>query len=170
MLTDFGLSFIEFGPCSVKKLKDTLRAMAWRAPEFAKMTVETPTRKSDMYSLGMCIIEAVTGKNPWSGYSDEEISHFLRKGEIKVERPDTMTDAQWELVQQTIKVNPDERPDVADVLPELERLTADEEYPYYTARYSRGPKDRIGYSRLKVAASFWNRNVNDVQSILSPCA
>ncbi|KAF1790050.1 Ankyrin repeat-containing domain [Phytophthora cactorum] len=47
MLTDFGLSFQESGSCSVKKMKDTLGAMAWRAPEFANMTILTPTRKSE---------------------------------------------------------------------------------------------------------------------------
>lgn len=39
--------------------------MAWRAPEFVMMTVETPTRKSDVFSLGMCIIETLKGEAPW---------------------------------------------------------------------------------------------------------
>ncbi|GMF35190.1 unnamed protein product [Phytophthora fragariaefolia] len=59
MLIDFGLSFHESGPCSLIRMKDKLGAMAWRAPEFEHLTVLTPTRMSDVYSLGMC----------WSAYS-----------------------------------------------------------------------------------------------------
>ncbi|KAG6623603.1 TKL protein kinase [Phytophthora cinnamomi] len=126
MLTDFGLSFQESGSCSVKKMKDTLGAMAWRALEFANMTILTPTRKSDVYSLGMCIIEAVTFKGPWSGYLDQEIRDFLRNGEILVNRPDELTDPQWELVKMMIAVSPDDRPDLSDVVQKLAE-SADEE-------------------------------------------
>ncbi|KAG6612975.1 TKL protein kinase [Phytophthora cinnamomi] len=119
MLTDFGLSFTESGSCSVKRLKDTLGAMEWRAPEFAKMTLETPTRKSDVYSLGMCIIGAAKGGNPWAECDHDKIRGYLREGKIKVQRPESMTDAQWELVQRMIAASPDDRPDVAEVIPAL---------------------------------------------------
>lgn len=92
MLTNFGLSFSEYGTCSLKKMKDTLGTMAWRAPEFAMMTVETPTRKSDVFSLGMCIIEAVTFNIPWCGYTSDEIRQCLRRGEIKVDKPREMNE------------------------------------------------------------------------------
>ncbi|RLN82851.1 hypothetical protein BBJ28_00019344 [Nothophytophthora sp. Chile5] len=127
MLTDFGLSFFEAGPCSVMKMKDTLGAMAWRAPEFANMTVMTPTRKSDVYSLGMCFIEAATCKTPWSGYTNDEIRGCLRRGEIKVEQPAELTDEQWELVSRMIAKNCDDRPGMPEVLRALEEFALDEE-------------------------------------------
>ncbi|POM78140.1 TKL protein kinase [Phytophthora palmivora] len=130
MLTDFGLSFQESGSCSIKDMKDKLGAMAWRAPEFAHMTVMTPTRKSDVYSLGMCIIEAVTLKNPWSGYDNEEIRHFLRNGVVSVTKPDEMTESQWELVEWMIAVSPDDRPNLSEVVQKLEEFANDEEYEH----------------------------------------
>ncbi|RLN49171.1 hypothetical protein BBJ28_00020125 [Nothophytophthora sp. Chile5] len=101
--------------------------MAWRAPEFANMTVMTPTRKSDVYSLGMCVIEAVTCKTPWSGYKDYEIRGCLRLGEIMVERPEELTDTQWELVSQMIAKSCNERPEMSEVLLKLEEFALDEE-------------------------------------------
>ncbi|TMW61937.1 hypothetical protein Poli38472_011000 [Pythium oligandrum] len=81
MLIDFGLSFFESDSDPwVKNIEDTLDAWAWRAPEYPNLSVETPTRKSDVYSLGMVIIEAVTGRCPWSEHSDTEIREFLRAG------------------------------------------------------------------------------------------
>lgn len=65
MLTDFGLTFSEDGACSLAKKKGDLGAMARRAPEFAILDSHLrPTRKSDVYSLGVCIVEAVTCANP----------------------------------------------------------------------------------------------------------
>ncbi|KAL3664593.1 hypothetical protein V7S43_010343 [Phytophthora oleae] len=127
MLTDFGLSFQESGSCSLVKRKDELGAMAWRAPEFAHMTVLKPTRKSDVYSLGMCIIEAVTLKTPLSEYSNAKIRQFLRDGEVKVDKSVEMTEPQWNLVKQMIAVSPDERPNLSDVVQQLEEFADDEQ-------------------------------------------
>jgi hypothetical protein len=92
------------------------------------MTVETLTRKSDVLSLDMCIIKAVKLNKPWGKYAngDNAIHCFLRKVKINVERLDCMTDAQWVLVQRIIAVSPNDRPNVADVLPALERFARTE--------------------------------------------
>ncbi|KAL3664558.1 hypothetical protein V7S43_010311 [Phytophthora oleae] len=120
MLTDFGLR-------SLVKRKDELGAMAWRAPEFAHMTVLKPTRKSDVYSLGMCIIEAVTLKTPLSEYSNAKIRQFLRSGGVKVDKPDEMTEPQWNLVKQMIAVSPVDRPNLSDMVQKLEEFADDEQ-------------------------------------------
>ncbi|TMW69722.1 hypothetical protein Poli38472_001878 [Pythium oligandrum] len=114
MLVDFGLSFNESGSHLVAtELKDSLGAMAWRAPEFVNPTKVRPTHKSDVYSLGMCIIEAVTGEKPWGKCVDNhEIRECLLNGEVKVAKPEAMTDAQWELVKQMISPLPTDRPDL----------------------------------------------------------
>ncbi|TMW69732.1 hypothetical protein Poli38472_001888 [Pythium oligandrum] len=128
MLVDFGLSFVEAGSLSVvKEIEDTLGAMQRRAPEFAKLTIERPTRKSDVYSLGMCIVEAVTGETPWNGYRTDEIQSYLRNGEVKVDKPEAMTDAQWELVRQMITPSPKDRPELDAVISKLEEFAKEEE-------------------------------------------
>ncbi|TMW66552.1 hypothetical protein Poli38472_004317 [Pythium oligandrum] len=115
MLVDFGLSFSEAGSSSVVTEKETLGAMAWRAPEFANLTVERPTRKSDVFSLGMCVVEVVTGEKPWGkGIDNYTIRECLRNGEVKVAKPDAMTDAQWKLVQQMIAPSPSDRPELSE--------------------------------------------------------
>lgn len=124
VLTDFGLSFLESGPCSVKKMKDTLGVMQWRAPEFAKITVETPTRKSDVYSFGMCVIQAVNyAEVPWgSSLSSEAIRDILCHGELTVEKPEAMTDAQWRLATRMIAISPNDRPDLVELLKALDQF------------------------------------------------
>ncbi|KAG7388808.1 Leucine-rich repeat serine/threonine-protein kinase 2 [Phytophthora boehmeriae] len=124
MLTDFGLSFLDTASsCSVQKMKDTLGAMQWRAPEFAMMTVTKPTCKSDVYSLGMCIIEAVIGTTPWdAGRSSNEARELLRQNKVKIQQPRGMTDGQWELVSRMIKFDPDDRPAMENVLSELQKF------------------------------------------------
>ncbi|TMW59270.1 hypothetical protein Poli38472_004339 [Pythium oligandrum] len=116
MLVDFGLSFSEGGSSFVvTEKKDILGAMAWRAPEFANLTMARPTRKSDVFSLGMCIIEVVTGEKPWgNGTDNHEIRECLRNGEVKVSKPGAMTDAQWKLVQQMIAPSPSDRPELSE--------------------------------------------------------
>ncbi|TMW69737.1 hypothetical protein Poli38472_001893 [Pythium oligandrum] len=101
MIAGFSLSFSESGSSSaVTEKKVTLGAMAWRAPEFANLTVERPTRKSDEFSLGMCIVEAI-------------------KGQVNATKPEAMTDAQWELVQQMIALSPNDRPELSEVVSKL---------------------------------------------------
>jgi len=128
MLTDFGLSFIESGSCSVGNMRDSLGAMAWRAPEFATKDMKL-TRKSDVYSLGMCIIEAVTCAKPWRDpdASNDEIRSSLCEGKILVKKPDEMTDTQWALVEKMLAISPDDRPDLGDVLLKLGEFASAEE-------------------------------------------
>ncbi|KAL3664555.1 hypothetical protein V7S43_010308 [Phytophthora oleae] len=144
MLTDFGLR-------SLVKRKDELGAMAWRAPEFAHMTVLKPTRKSDVYSLGMCIIEAVTLKTPLSEYSNAKIRQFLRSGGVKVDKPDEMTEPQWNLVKQMIAVSPVDRPNLSDMVQKLEEFADDEQMEEAHARTTvDSPKDLMEITKLQV--------------------
>ncbi|TMW69734.1 hypothetical protein Poli38472_001890 [Pythium oligandrum] len=150
MIADFGLSFSESGSSSVvTEKKNTLRAMAWRAPEFARLTEERPTRKSDVFSLGMCIVEAVRGGNPWCRksttcpreeckcWSNEEIRECLRNGQVKVYKPEVMTEAQWELVKKMIALSSSDRPELSEVISKLadfaeeeKRVALEKENPY----------------------------------------
>ncbi|KAG7376645.1 Leucine-rich repeat serine/threonine-protein kinase 2, partial [Phytophthora boehmeriae] len=117
----FGLSFSESGSCSLMKKKGDLGAMAWRAPEFA-IADDRPTHKSDVYSLAMCIVQAVTCAYPWGKRRNKDIRECLQEGKIMVERPTEMTDDQWNLVERMKAVSPNDRPEMNGVLLELEKF------------------------------------------------
>ncbi|TMW55228.1 hypothetical protein Poli38472_013119 [Pythium oligandrum] len=125
MLVDFGMSFYESGSSSaVDEKKNSLGAMAWRAPEFVT-DAKTLTTKSDVYSLGMCIIQAVTLNNPWGSYTNDAIRENLGRGIIKVDKPEEMTNAQWKLVQQMIAPSPNDRPELDEIIPKLTEFAND---------------------------------------------
>ncbi|KAL4094146.1 hypothetical protein PRIC1_009809 [Phytophthora ramorum] len=127
MLTDFGLSFHPSGSSSIQERKSTLGAMQWRAPEYATMTVTDPSFESDVYSLGMCIIVAVTGAIPWGGgWRTVEIREKLRTMERVVEKPGAMADDEWQLVEKMTSPQRQERPKMQDVLASLEKFAARE--------------------------------------------
>ncbi|ETP42312.1 serine/threonine protein kinase, partial [Phytophthora nicotianae P10297] len=69
-LSNFGLSSSMNGVSP-----RTAAAQRWQAPEVLKG--ETPSHQSDVYSLGMCILEAATGERPWS-MKDEGIVRFSK--------------------------------------------------------------------------------------------
>lgn len=78
------------------KTKSSLGAMQWRAPEYTTDTMTKPSQESDVHSLGMCIIEDVTGwRSPRGvGLDQELIRKKLRQGIVEIEQPDTMSAAQ----------------------------------------------------------------------------
>ncbi len=52
--------------------QDTLR---YASPE--EINQEEPTEKSDVYALGLVLFEMLTGKNPYQGFSNEEIKQKI---------------------------------------------------------------------------------------------
>ncbi|OWY98596.1 LOW QUALITY PROTEIN: Serine/threonine protein kinase [Phytophthora megakarya] len=67
-IADFGLSVcLDRHPLRYPSYK--LGAIRWKAPEFLECNV--PTRESDVFSFGMCIVEAATGRLPWAGICDD---------------------------------------------------------------------------------------------------
>lgn len=66
-LTNFGLSGASEA-LDVTVTRSFVGSMRWQAPEL--LEGEKPSRSSDMYALGLCVIEALTGKIPWSEYDE----------------------------------------------------------------------------------------------------
>ncbi|OWY96361.1 Serine/threonine protein kinase, partial [Phytophthora megakarya] len=89
-ISDFGLSFRnkstsaekenelrvsnETKPTTISKAGGALQ---WKAPEFLRG--EPATQLSDIYSFGMCVIEAVTGNAPWNCKHDTTVKDCVTK-------------------------------------------------------------------------------------------
>ncbi|KAG7381507.1 Mitogen-activated protein kinase kinase kinase mlk-1 [Phytophthora pseudosyringae] len=115
-LTDFGLSAFATAGDQGKRSG----AVRWVAPEC--LAGEQASYASDVFSLGMCIIQAVSGKLPWGNQLDNAVvEHRLRNGEMP-QRPPQFTGDQWELVESMCKFDPKGRMHLLVVVQSLKRF------------------------------------------------
>ena len=86
------------------------------APEVVKH--KTATKMSDIWSLGCCIIEMITGKPPWSehGKDAQTIMNVIRKSKMPPSFPDNITHECAHFLLMCLKVNPSKRPDCETLL------------------------------------------------------
>ncbi|KAF1313764.1 Serine/threonine protein kinase, partial [Globisporangium splendens] len=128
-ICDFGHSFnrIESVPL---RATEQFESMRWKALEchegFGKNDLNL-LFKSDMYSFGLCIIEAVSGEPPWGMMSDDEILDNLYDGNAHPRTPG-FTDKEWEFVQAITRVDYEERESLDYAIKMLTEL-AEEEKP-----------------------------------------
>lgn len=74
-----------------------------------------------MFSLGICIVQAVSGNLPWGNRLDNVVvAHHIKKGKLPP-RPEEFTNAQWQLVENMCKPQPSER---LNLLVVVQRLKA----------------------------------------------
>jgi serine/threonine protein kinase len=124
MLSDFGLSFSaaetqpEFG---------NLGAIRWRAPEFIATKASF---EADVYSLGMCIIEAVTGKLPWGNFTDTAVKWHVKIKKLP-KQPESMSDDEWTLVCAMCDFDPSKRMALVEVEKRISEYAAIEEETAY---------------------------------------
>eukprot|EP00644_Phytophthora_capsici_P001773 jgi/Phyca11/108015/e_gw1.14.748.1 len=127
-LTDFGLSNMvsdvkedDTEPESERDSGGLVGAIRWKAPEV--LQGEKSTFASDIYSFGMCIIEAVSGKFPWGALPDTVVRyHVLEKKRIPV-RPDKCSKAAYSLVERMCRFDPSKRVGMNAVVDELKTLS-----------------------------------------------
>ena len=83
------------------------------APEVIKYNMST--KMSDVWSLGCCIIEMVTGKPPWSEYGNDadEIMKIIENTKEPPKIPAEIGKIGVSFVKFCLILNPDERPNVA---------------------------------------------------------
>ncbi|KAL3661158.1 hypothetical protein V7S43_013769 [Phytophthora oleae] len=132
-LTDFGLSsqLLRHNPHkSVAEGSKPVGAVRWKAPELLKAAKSggkvTPSMEADIFSFGMCIVQAVTGKFPWDKkYPDAAVSFMVRKGELP-RKPKAFTPLQWQLVTHMCAFDPHKRPSVATVVKALGIIVSSE--------------------------------------------
>jgi serine/threonine protein kinase len=121
-LTDFGFSFV----LSESKPQGSGGATRWRAPECLDYKGQMPTFESDIYSFGMCVVEAVTYDVPWGIYlPDAALMYHLRHREF-IPRPEEFAiDAEWEFVLALCAFEPSKRMKLVEAIRQLERFAGD---------------------------------------------
>jgi serine/threonine protein kinase len=116
-LSDFGLHTLRACSSRTKGFgggpqSDMLR---WCAPECLE---RRPTFASDVYALGMCIVEAVLGEPPFDFLDDNSVRDIKRRGTIP-ERPEEMEADAWDLVVSMTNADPSKRIELKEVLSTL---------------------------------------------------
>ncbi|KAE9067069.1 hypothetical protein PF010_g27611, partial [Phytophthora fragariae] len=129
-VTDFGLSFVANQDTEAL----VSGACHWVAPECLRDDLERPRFASDVYSLGMCIVEALrvveavkSGSNPygclpWIAADLAAVRYHATRGNLPP-RP-FCEDSQWELVTQMCVLEPTKRLTIAEVVDKLTRLAS----------------------------------------------
>lgn len=122
-LSDFGLSHVVSRKHAHRPRSPSahmgLGAIRWKAPEV--LCGEVPRRASDIYSLAMCLIEAVTGTYPWgNSIPDSAVAVHVKRGRIPLQSPE-FSDAEWSLVRAMCQFKASERLRVADVVKALSK-------------------------------------------------
>ncbi|CAG8441883.1 677_t:CDS:2 [Acaulospora colombiana] len=109
-LADFGISSLT--PTSTTSMVGTIPYMA---PDVVTVTPDRPyDTKVDIWSLGVCILELLSGKAAWGRIRDDEIMDRLRRGETPYgfRRLSGRTDIGWEVkdfLEKCFASNPDDR-------------------------------------------------------------
>lgn len=99
----------------------------WVAPELVEGGEEsTPSKRSDVYSFGMAILELLTGKQPFSEYRSGAavISALVRGRQPKrpTEHIEWLGDGVWALMQRCWDREPSSRPTMEEVVVDLQEI------------------------------------------------
>ncbi|RLN58970.1 hypothetical protein BBJ28_00011863 [Nothophytophthora sp. Chile5] len=91
-------------------------AVRWKPRELLNQCgSELPRLESDIYSLGMCMIEAHTQEPPFGFINDDEVPKKIDSGEIP-SRPEELSDVEWEFISQLCAVDYSTRPTIDEVI------------------------------------------------------
>lgn len=121
-ISDFGYVSIRTTSLSLSASFSMNSLFRWKPRE--RMVETTNDRyKSDIYSLGMCIIEAMTQDIPFgTDVDDDDVAEMIIAGK-PYKRPDTnMTDEEWGVISRLIAVDMNERPDMNETISLLRSL------------------------------------------------
>jgi serine/threonine protein kinase len=127
-LTDFGLSSLDVrltnrepeSELDNRSETPSVGAIRWKAPEVLRG--EKSTFASDIYSFGMCVLEAVSGKYPW-GYTMDMVVQFYVLEERKLPaRPANCSEEVYGFVQQMCRFEPSKRLRMDQVVGALNKL------------------------------------------------
>lgn len=117
-ITDFGLSCIAH-TTEIQVNLAKLGAQQWKAPEYLRG--ERSTLASDVYSLGMCILEAATGTLPWGSMADAFVRRNVHRG-VLPKCPSALSARQWNLVELMCANEPTHRLRISTVVERLQEF------------------------------------------------
>ncbi|KAL4102734.1 hypothetical protein PRIC1_006477 [Phytophthora ramorum] len=127
-LTDFGLSALEISSQDeVEEPESELQgslghnvgAIRWKAPEV--LHGDKSSFASDVYSFGMCILEAVSGGFPWGTLDDMVVKYHVNQRSIP-QRPPKCSEKAYNLVQQMCAYDPSARVEMKEAVNYLAAL------------------------------------------------
>lgn len=102
------VKFIDFGFAIVNKKKksemETVGTPYYIAPE---VLTGNYGKECDIWSLGICIYQLLTGQMPFDGESQEEVFDKITSGEFDI--PNHLSDQCKDLLKQMICVEPSKR-------------------------------------------------------------
>ena len=105
---DGKVKFIDFGFAIVVKRKESEQDIAgtpyYIAPEVLSGTYGMPC---DIWSLGVCLYQVLTGKMPFDSNSQSGLFAKIKKG--KFEKPKSISDEAIDLINKMITVDPRKR-------------------------------------------------------------
>ncbi|OWZ19894.1 Serine/threonine protein kinase [Phytophthora megakarya] len=100
----------------------------WKGPEYNLGTGLDPSKPGDVYSFGLCIIEARTGDIPYGTSDDDYVTSQLQKEFDCYPRPQVGTEGcefdndEWKVVERFVAHNPTDRPTMAQAIEMIEEL------------------------------------------------
>ncbi|GMF43209.1 unnamed protein product [Phytophthora fragariaefolia] len=125
-LSDFGFSFIRGLSIELSnhKNKAMTESVRWKPKEMLQEVSDRNYRfASDVYSLGMCMIEAITQEPPFGFEDDDEITNLIMEGNGHP-RPDGVSDAAWGLISALCATEYTERPSLDEAANMIRELAA----------------------------------------------
>ncbi|GMF65165.1 unnamed protein product [Phytophthora lilii] len=147
-LSDFGFSYIRSLSVELSSNKDKAMADAvrWKAKEMLEETADPELRyTADIYSLGMCMIEAITQAPPFEMCDDDEVMAMIMSG-AGHPRPDNVPDETWDLISDLCNADCRQRPTLDQVVQRMTELSLSE-------RGSKGAENDIDPEVLPEAES-----------------
>ena len=111
-------------------------------PESSDLDDSQPTRESDRYSLGMVILEVLSGQVPFALHEDPIVAQKVIEGHHP-ERPEGewFTDDLWRILERCWSYQPRDRPTVEVVLECLERVSMSQKSSPPSAKDDGGTHD-----------------------------
>lgn len=105
MLTDFGIARLADSP-GLTRTHEFVGTPAYVAPESAEGRPQTSA--VDIYGAGILLYELLTGRPPFAGGTALEVLH--RHLSEEPQRPSTVPEPLWTVVERCLRKEPDERP------------------------------------------------------------
>ncbi|KAE8986065.1 hypothetical protein PR002_g22462 [Phytophthora rubi] len=126
--------------------KAKIKSVRWDPKEVLEELDESgPRHESDIYSLGMCMIEAKTHMIPFGMDDDEEVFGKILSGQ-RHERPEGLSDAEWDFISRLCDPDLSRRPTLKEVLDEIETFAAKEAAEMRLADFSMSRPQIVSHS------------------------